>query len=56
MSAREDDDETQRLTHELARTHEELRMTRLVLARVTVELAQEKAKNLALHHAIEHLT
>ena len=31
-------------------------MTRLVLARVTVELAQEKAKNLALHHAIEHLT
>lgn len=49
------DDEIRRLTDELAKAHADLQMVRLVLARTTVELAQEKARNRVMQAAIEKL-
>lgn len=56
MSAREDQQPTiDRLTEELARAHEELRLTRLVLARTTIELATCTARLRIAERVIERL-
>ena len=57
MPPSRDDDlaEIDRLTEQLARANADLQMTRLILARTTVRLAQEVAKNHALSCAIEKL-
>lgn len=55
--SRDDDpqDEIDRLTAELAKTHHELQLTRLVLARTCVDLATEVAKNRVAQQVIERL-
>lgn len=57
MPPSRDDDlaEIDRLTEQLARANADLQMTRLILARTTVRLAQEVAKNHVLSCAIEKL-
>lgn len=57
MSTREDDAqaEIQRLTEELANVHHELQLTRLILARTSVDLAAEVAKNRLAQRVIERL-
>ncbi len=47
--------EIDRLTEELARTHFQLQLTRLVLARTCVDLATEVAKNRVQQQVIERL-